>query len=297
MAELTDEPIPDNPPGPAPEAVQYEMQATDNTEPINENQEPENMEVHHHAHAHGKKNFKTYLWEFLMLFLAVFCGFLAEYFLEHRIEKERGHQFIESFYDDLKTDTARISFYTNYDEEKINGLAGLSNCYDALLTNKRNDACMLEVIKYTAINRPFMRTDRTLKQLANSGGFRLLKKADADSIISYDKEFNNFQDFQSTVFQESQNSVRSLLNMLGNYKANVQMFRTQSGKTLSTENFTKENVTAPVLFSDDKNLLNRYFNEVQLYLRVTYNHKRMLLDLKEKQAGLIAYLKKKYGLE
>src|SRR6478752_5293011 len=85
------------------------------------NPEPDNMEVHHHPHSHGKKNFKTYLWEFVMLFLAVFCGFLAEYYLEHRIEKERGNQFIESFYEDLKTDTAKISFHTTFDQEKVNG--------------------------------------------------------------------------------------------------------------------------------------------------------------------------------
>jgi hypothetical protein len=297
MAELTEEPTPGNTTDPEPESMPHEMPFVNETAPTTDNQAPENMEVHHHPHTHGKKNFRTYLWEFLMLFLAVFCGFLAEYFLEHRIEKERGHQFIESFYDDLKTDTARISYYTNYDEEKIVGLAGLSSCYDALLGNKGNDACMLEVIKYTAINRPFMRTDRTLKQLANAGGFRLLKKVDADSVVSYDKTFNNFQDFQSTVFQESQNSVRSLLSMIGNYKANIQMFAPQNGKIIDTDNFTKKNVTAPVLFSDDKALLNRYFNEVQLYLRVTYNHKRMLLDLKAQQAGLIAYFKKKYDLE
>lgn len=53
---------------------------------FNQNQETENMEVHHHAHHDGKKNWKSYLWEFLMLFLAVFCGFLAEYQLEHVIE-------------------------------------------------------------------------------------------------------------------------------------------------------------------------------------------------------------------
>jgi hypothetical protein len=28
------------------------------------NQEPENMEVHHHAHHGGKKNWKTYFWNF-----------------------------------------------------------------------------------------------------------------------------------------------------------------------------------------------------------------------------------------
>jgi hypothetical protein len=42
------------------------------------------MEVHHHAHAsdpalhRGRKKWTHNFWEFLMLFLAVFCGFLAE---------------------------------------------------------------------------------------------------------------------------------------------------------------------------------------------------------------------------
>ena len=35
------------------------------------------MEVHSHTHSPRKK-WTHYFWEFLMLFLAVFCGFLAE---------------------------------------------------------------------------------------------------------------------------------------------------------------------------------------------------------------------------
>ena len=46
------------------------------------------MEVHHHAHT-ARKKWTHYFWEFLMLFLAVFCGFLAEYQLEHTIEHNR----------------------------------------------------------------------------------------------------------------------------------------------------------------------------------------------------------------
>ncbi len=49
----------------------------------------ENMEVHHHGHVHEKKKWKEYVFQFLMLFLAVFCGFLAEYQLEHVIENSR----------------------------------------------------------------------------------------------------------------------------------------------------------------------------------------------------------------
>jgi hypothetical protein len=280
------------PPGTQPENAPEEI-SSQTTNTITPNQEPENMEVHHHAHHEGKKHWKSYLWEFLMLFLAVFCGFLAEYYLEHRIESEKGKQFIESFYADLKTDTSRIAYYTSYDDEKIRSLADLSNCYDAVLSNN-NAGCLVNLIKYSSMNKPFMRTDRTLKQLANAGGFRLLKKEDADSIISYDEAFSNFLDFQSTVFQEAQNNVRNTLNTIGNFKANMQMFRPQEGKLISTESVVNNDVTTPILFVPDKGMTNKYFNELLLYYRVTYNHKRMLLDLKEKQARLIAYFRNKY---
>jgi hypothetical protein len=41
-----------------------------------------------------------------MLFLAVFCGFIAGYMLEHRIEKEREETYLQSMIEDLKTDMA-----------------------------------------------------------------------------------------------------------------------------------------------------------------------------------------------
>ena len=46
------------------------------------------MDVHYHSH-NARKKWLHYFWEFLMLFFAVFCGFLAEYALEHKIEKDR----------------------------------------------------------------------------------------------------------------------------------------------------------------------------------------------------------------
>ena len=59
------------------------------------------MEVHAHAHT-ARKKWTHYFWEFLMLFLAVFCGFLAEYQLEHKIERDREKKFIQTFIEDLK---------------------------------------------------------------------------------------------------------------------------------------------------------------------------------------------------
>ena len=39
------------------------------------------MEVHAHTHT-ARKKWTHCFWEFIMLFLAVFCGFLAEYQFE-----------------------------------------------------------------------------------------------------------------------------------------------------------------------------------------------------------------------
>ncbi|MEJ7675290.1 MAG: hypothetical protein WKF59_21940 [Chitinophagaceae bacterium] len=53
-----------------------------------------------------------------MLFLAVFCGFLAEYQLEHVIEHQREEKYAESLLDDLKKDTLDlvkdIPYWANY---------------------------------------------------------------------------------------------------------------------------------------------------------------------------------------
>ena len=66
------------------------------------------MEVHAHTHpASGgtRKKWTHYFWEFLMLFLAVFCGFLAENQREHMIEHQREKQYMESLLSDLAADT------------------------------------------------------------------------------------------------------------------------------------------------------------------------------------------------
>ena len=53
------------------------------------------MEVHSHSHMPRKK-WTHYFWEFLMLFLAVFCGFLAENQREHFVEHQREIKLMET---------------------------------------------------------------------------------------------------------------------------------------------------------------------------------------------------------
>ena len=44
-----------------------------------------------------------------MLFLAVFCGFLAEYQLEHKIEKDRAKELARTLYEEIKQDSVNMS--------------------------------------------------------------------------------------------------------------------------------------------------------------------------------------------
>ena len=84
--------------------------SSDSEQPITQNIKPatDNMEVHHHAHdpaaPHHKKNWKSYFWEFLMLFLAITLGFLVENQREHYIEHLRAKEFAKSLIKDLESD-------------------------------------------------------------------------------------------------------------------------------------------------------------------------------------------------
>ena len=64
-----------------------------------------------------------------MLFLAVFWGFLAEYQLEHKIEKDREKQFINSLVADLQDDEKILLDMTS--SEQL-GIASLDTLMDLL---------------------------------------------------------------------------------------------------------------------------------------------------------------------
>ena len=81
-----------------------------------------------------------------MLFLAVFCGFLAEYQLEHKIEKDRELQFITSLISDLKDDTLTITKQIHDAESGIILFDTLSRLLESTESAKANG----ETIYYTS---------------------------------------------------------------------------------------------------------------------------------------------------
>src|SRR4051794_36842467 len=68
-------------------------QTTQQINTVTESQTPEDMEVHHHPHVHHEKKWSGYLFEFIMLFLAVSAGFFVENQREHYVENNRAEQY------------------------------------------------------------------------------------------------------------------------------------------------------------------------------------------------------------
>lgn len=145
------------------------------------------MEVHHHGHIHSKKRWLEYLFQFFMLFLAVFCGFLAEYQLEHKIEKDREKTFIKSFYEDLTDDERRLKQLATTADVQLRAADTLQMMLPHADTKTNATSIYVHfrrLFRQLGIN--LYLNDRTIVQLRNSGGMRLIQnKQVSDSIVAY----------------------------------------------------------------------------------------------------------------
>jgi hypothetical protein len=222
-----------------------------------------------------------------MLFLAVFCGFLAEYQLEHIIEHNREKQFIRSFIEDLKTDTAAIRQNITFRQNKMKAMDTLM-----LLLNSQQIKGHENDLYY--LGRSFVRgvrfqsNDRTITQLKNSGSLRLIRnERAADSMISYQKlvEYIYYNQEDDRIERREADPLLSHIF----YPAVFDKMVTIDGINRPTDN--------PPLRSYDKNLhfdLAYYVHQLKgsnLMIEV-----RLKL-LNEKANNMIGFLKNEYHIE
>jgi len=142
------------------------------------------MELHSHTHT-ARKKWTHYFWEFVMLFLAVFCGFLAEYQLEHKIEKDRAKEFAVMLISDLQKDTAAIKFHIKFRETIYKNADSLMNLlkYGSLESDPDRSATYFAIIN----DRRVLEASRgTIDQLKHSGSLRYFKNQQVtNELITY----------------------------------------------------------------------------------------------------------------
>lgn len=289
MSDNTDEEHLDNPTNIQSENPSEEITPTKDTETITQNQDTENMEVHHHAHHEGKKKWKSYFWEFLMLFLAVFCGFLAEYQLEHTIEHQREKKYIQSLHSDLEADINRLTAIIQLRNERAQMLDSFSN----LLNSKEalshsNDLYYYNSFATRGVAFRFTPVDGTMQQLKNAGNLRLVRKNTvSDSIVSYDV-------YVRALMWGTQDEE----DMMGTYRNIAEGIF--DGVLLNSMRDDDNNVNRldhnpPLRLTDDlKFRLNYRIHMLTVFNKTMRKEARKLLGKAQRLSGL---LKKEYQLE
>ncbi len=128
------------------------------------------MEVHTHTHT-ARKKWTHYFWEFLMLFLAVFCGFLAENKREHMVEHSRAKAYAQSLYKDLQNDTADIKKAALYENRVNNFIDSLVNLISSADLSQKGGQ-LYYYMRITSWRYDVDWNKATLNQLISSGNLR-----------------------------------------------------------------------------------------------------------------------------
>ena len=247
------------------------------------------MEVHHHAHTPRKK-WTHYLWEFLMLFLAVTLGFLVENQREHYIEHKREKQYIQSFYDDLTADEVDL-------EGNIEYLRGQVKAADSLQMLMKNVTAKQPANRIYMYLREITRSsagllypnDRTIVQLRNAGGMRLIKnKSVSDSMVGYYRTIGIIQFLSENALDNGKSLREKYIPLL-----NAEDFDKITDSTSKIINPTD----ILYLRNTDAEIINSCLMEVSRIKNINSTLAIRLRRLKEKAGTIKDFIRREYHLE
>jgi len=244
------------------------------------------MEVHAHTHT-ARKKWTHYFWEFLMLFLAVFCGFLAEYQLEHKIEKDREKKFMRLLVQDLQSDIdsiAKVKIHRTERHEQADSLR------TQLLNggHKTNGSKIYYWGRSISRRRFFLSTDGTMQQLKSSGSLRLIHNQElSQKIIAYDVTYRSYLrqlDVETELVTDYRNCAAGVFN--------AAVFQTISSITI---NIRPEG--NPQLFDQSPESINELSNRINYLMGSQYRLNQLLDELNDKANELLSLLKKEYHIK
>jgi hypothetical protein len=245
------------------------------------------MEVHHHAHTPRKK-WTHYLWEFLMLFLAVFCGFLAENQREHYIENIRAREYAHSLLIDIINDTIELNNTITMYQKNIRLL-------DTLLQIRRSKKIKeIPDNLFYYYGNPALNSGRisfnetTLQQVKSSGNLRYFRNQKLkEKIGEYDNLTNTYRLRQEIELIYAQQLMEFRLNL----------FDDEIRDKFNRSDLERRLIAAEKaeLLSKDETLILRFFNFCNIRKTTWESRIKINLDpILTTARSLIGEIKKEY---
>ena len=249
------------------------------------------MEVHHHPDLHHKsKKFKEYFLEFIMIFLAVTLGFIAENLREHFADRSKEHQYIEGFVRNLQVDTGTLRYLIAFDSVQVKGIDSfffLSHTPISIDSNRREFYFFALQVFYNSAT--FKSNDATLQQLKSTGDYRLIERDHvADSLSNYDAATGGIYE-QGNYYTDYFKQILSLLDQM----TDMTIFR----DTSYIKGIKLTNKPLPTLTKDSvkmRTLFNKVFDFRIITSSYSENNLKPQLQLATR---LIVFLKKEYDID
>lgn len=262
------------------------------TDLANTEKATENMEVHHHPDLHHKpKKWKEYFLEFLMIFLAVTMGFIAENIREHFVLKKHEKEYMVSLVRDLNNDIAGLT------ESEATVTTRYVNRADSILylfknADFKNTSGDIYYFGRTLGTRNLWRSnDGTIQQLTYSGGLRLIEnKSVIDSIQDYINKLKEFSQLLSLEDAEVSEYRKAMNKVFSGFVLN-DMINKQIGMAAIRLNYN------PDLQSTAKNDINDLVVQIAIVKTNRVNQLKIMKDLKTEAGSIIKLINKEYSLE
>ena len=222
-----------------------------------------------------------------MLFLAVFCGFLAEYQLEHKIEKDREKQYMVTMVEDLRSDSIMLESNIKQRTSRINMMDSLVSLLNSSAWDSKGNDIYFFARSISPPTNMFP-NDRTIQQLKSSGNLRLIRNKNiSNEIMAYD------QLIRQTLFElDDEIEIRGEYRQLASKVFKTTVFH----EMIATDTIAKP-TGSPGLFSTNPNLINELIGGIQYFKRV---HQAQLIrseKLLTQAKQLSNFIKKEYHLK
>jgi hypothetical protein len=251
------------------------------------------MEVHAHTHTERKK-WTHYFWEFLMLFLAVFCGFFAENQREHIVEHQREKQYMITLIEDLNIDTADMSRL----KRTLHYVMTRKDSIEKYLHPPISAERIAEYYRESWIvprMRSYYYNDRTVEQLRSSGNYRLIRNKNVtDSIIAYDIRMRGtFSKVYNVLFEDQLKLIDLQYDILDVGIADKYF---DENDNLEIDSLKKANLWPLHLLTTDTKILFHHYNACLSHIGWVMNLYTWIEIMTSKAINLIAMIKKEYHL-
>lgn len=146
--------------------------------------------LHNPLREHTTKKWKEYIFEFIMISLAVTLGFFAESYREHLGDQNNENEYIKALIDDLKSDQQVLSNHVTYLDTGISMMGSLITALSIPSEISNKTGQIYYWARLAPRLRPLAANDKTFEQLKNSGNFRLIKSIKtSNTIMKYYEKF------------------------------------------------------------------------------------------------------------